>query len=286
MSFIGTSVNKVLNVFGRELRKVKRRKKGVPSFYDDYDLNIGYDLEKEANEGIAIVRKNTMLPYVNLLTLYEQVIYCEENGIEGDFVECGVWKGGATGLMAYTNLKKGKKRRDIHLFDAFTEICAPDAEVDGERAVEEIKTALGTKAKVSGELEAMTGLYDRFGGPGSLEDNRKLLEQDIKYPAEKIHYHVGWFQDTMPEASKQINRIAILRLDGDWYASTKICLDYLYDKVVDGGFIIIDDYGAYDGCKKAVDEFLANRNIRVFINYSSESCRYWIKGQHIPSRAN
>lgn len=284
MSFIGHSINKVLYVFGRELRKVKKRQKGVPTFYDDYNHAIGYDLESEANEGIALVRKNTMLPYVNLLTLYEQVVYCENNGIEGDFVECGVWKGGATGLMAYTNLKKGKKRRDIHLFDAFTEICAPDAEVDGDRAVEEIKTALGTKAKVSGELQPMTGLYDRFGGPGTIEDNKTLLEEVIRYPKEKIHYHVGWFQDTMPEASKQIGKIAILRLDGDWYASTKICLDYLYDKVVDGGFIIIDDYGAYDGCKKAVDEFLANRNINVFINYSSESCRYWIKGQSVIAR--
>lgn len=285
MSFIGPAVNKVLNVFGRQLVKVKRRKKGVPTFYDEYDMGLGYDLESEANEGIRIVRKNTMMPYVNLLTLYEQAVYCETNNIEGDFVECGVWKGGATGLMAFANLTKGKKRRDIHLFDAFTEICAPDAEVDGDRAVNEIKHAMGNQAKVAGELQPMTGLYDRFGGPGSLDDNKKLLEQDLKYPKDKIHYHVGWFQDTMPEASKQINKIAILRLDGDWYASTKICLDYLYDKVVDGGFIIIDDYGAYDGCKKAVDEFLANRKINVFINYSSESCRYWIKGQQVAKPA-
>jgi len=77
--------------------------------------------------------------------------------------------------------------------------------------------------------------------------------------------------------SKGIDNISILRLDGDWYESTKVCLDNLYDKVVDGGFIIIDDYGCYEGYKKAVDEFLRVRNINVFINYSSPACRYWIK---------
>ena len=62
-------------------------------------------------------------------------------------------------------------------------------------------------------------------------------------------YHKGWFQETLPGVTKEIKQIAILRLDGDFYASTKVCLDFLYEKVVSGGFIIVDDYGTREGCR-------------------------------------
>ena len=270
-------INKTLKLFGYELKKTKKIRKNVPVFYNDFGYKLGYDLEKEADPFIRVIRKNTMLPYVNLLTLYEQVVYCEKSTVNGDFVECGVWKGGAIGLMALANLKYSTQRRNLHLFDSFTEICAPDSTIDGKRAINEVKSILGNKAKFSGEKEALTGLYDRFGGPGTIEENKKLLDKIIKYPEKNLFYHKGWFQDIVPISSKSIDKIAILRLDGDWYESTKICLDYLYDKVVDGGVIIIDDYGSYDGCKNAVDEFLQSRNMKVFINYSSPACRYWIK---------
>ena len=71
--------------------------------------------------------------------------------------------------------------------------------------------------------------------------------------------------------------IAILRLDGDWYASTKICLDHLYERVVPGGFVIVDDYGTYEGCQKAVDELLAGLPQRPFLNVVTADVRYWIK---------
>jgi hypothetical protein len=72
-------------------------RKAFPSFWNDYDKNLGYEFEQDANEIIRIVRRHTMLPYVDLLTLYEQVLFCEKNIIEGDYVECGVWKGGLLG---------------------------------------------------------------------------------------------------------------------------------------------------------------------------------------------
>ncbi|MBN2396280.1 MAG: class I SAM-dependent methyltransferase [Candidatus Atribacteria bacterium] len=218
-----------------------------------------------------------MLPYQNLVTLYEQVVFCEKNKIEGDYVECGVWKDGAVGLMALANLKYGAGRRKLHLFDAFEEICAPNEELDGERAIEEVKQSMGNNAPVKGELVPLKGIYDRFGGPGDINECKHLIEQVIGYDKELVNYHKGWFQDTVPQASGQINKIAILRLDGDYYESTKICLNYLYDKVVPNGFIIIDDYGVYSGCQKAVKEFFVERNISVFLNYSSWACRYFTK---------
>ncbi|HXI69239.1 MAG TPA: TylF/MycF/NovP-related O-methyltransferase [Verrucomicrobiae bacterium] len=82
-----------------------------------------------------------------------------------------------------------------------------------------------------------------------------MLTKEIGYDPGFLHFLKGWFQETMPKDSSQISQIAILRLDGDWYDSTRVCLEFLYDKVVPGGFVIIDNYGAYEGCRKAVAEF-------------------------------
>lgn len=265
-------ISKQLGKLGYEVRKVP--KSGKVTFYNDFNRNIGYEFEKEANEAIRVVRKQTMLPYVNLVTLYEQVLYCEKANIEGDFVECGVWKGGAVGLMALANIKKGIARRKLHLFDAFEEICAPNKDIDGERAIKEVKDLLGNNALINGEMIPLKGLYDRFGGPSDINECKNLIENTIGYPTNYVQYHKGWFQDTVPAKAKEIDKIAILRLDGDWYESTKVCLENLYDKVVPNGIIIFDDYGLYDGCKKAVDEFLEIRNEIHYLHYSTWACRY------------
>jgi hypothetical protein len=216
-----------------------------------------------------------MLSDERLVTLYQQVVFCELHNIAGSFVECGVWKGGAVALMARANLIHGSNRRHIHLFDSFQEICEPDRAVDGEKAVQEV--GIWSGGGCSGKLEPVRGFYDSLGGPGTLKGNKDLLEQIIGYDPAFLHYHEGWFQETLPRDHENIGDIAILRLDGDWYASTKICLEYLYDKVVPGGFVIIDDYGAYEGCKKAVDEFTRKRNIAAYLNHIDEVGRYWIK---------
>jgi len=238
---------------------------------------LGYDFEAEAMELIGVIRSHTMTTIPRLVTLYQQVRYCETTGLTGAFVECGVWKGGAIGLMALANLRHGAVRRDLHLFDAYTEICEPDAQVDGARAVQETRKWTDGKGGSEGRLCPLIGFYDTMGGPGTLEDNRRLLEGTIGYPPERIHYHQGWFQDTVPTVAPTIGPIAILRLDGDWYASTKICLDYHYDHVVSGGIVIIDDYATYDGCRKAVDQFIAARGLKIFLSHVDKDCRYWIK---------
>ena len=110
-----------------------------------------------------------------------------------------------------------------------------------------------------------------------IEEVRHLLEEKIQYPRNYLHYHMGWFQDTLPAVSELIKEVAILRLDGDLFASTKVCLEWLYDKVVPGGFVIVDDYGTYEGCRKAVDEFLDSREERVFLHHVNRDCRYWVK---------
>lgn len=246
-----------------------------------YEIKQGPSLEyyeehRKIEKFINIIRANTMVSLTGLISLYNQAVYCEKHNVPGSYVECGVWKGGAIGLMALVNLKYGSKRRHIHLFDSFQEICEPDESVDGERAISEVKK-WAKDGGTQGKLRPLTGIYDHKGGPGTVEENKSLLEQTIKYDKNYIHYHVGWFQQTMPVDSDKIGDIAILRLDSDYYASTKISLEYLFDKVVKGGFIIIDDYGAYDGCRKAVDEFFVKKNISAYLNYVSKDIRYLIK---------
>lgn len=256
--------------------------------YFGYDLRLRNKNQESLRENIAgakscfnIVRNNTMLSYLSLATLYEQVAFCEQNNVEGALVECGVWKGGAVGMMALANLRFGKQRRNIYLFDVFNDICEPDPAIDGEQAVKDVEQLLGRKVtNLSGKLRPVKGVYASRGGYGTIEVCQDLLIRKIKYDPNHLFFHKGWFQDTILKASFDIDRIAILRLDADWYESTKVCLEYLYDKVVEGGFVIIDDYGRYDGCKKAVDEFLLRRGISVFLHYSDYNageCRYFIK---------
>jgi O-methyltransferase len=242
-------VRRGLKRFGFELRAQPR-----PS----------YGSAREFACALSIVRPYSMLPEARLLSLYEQVRYCEERGVEGDYVECGVWKGGAVGMMSLAC----SRTRKIHLFDSFEGICEPDARMDGTKAVFEAGAA-----HAGGRLIPVPGIYDKIGGHGTLEDCRHLLERVIGHPAQLLRYHPGWFQRTVPAAD--IPKIAILRLDGDWYASTKVCLDYLLDSVVPGGFVIIDDYGTYEGCRRAVDETLASQP--AFLQHVDLGCSYFIK---------
>lgn len=260
----------IIEKFGYQIRR-----------QDEFDIlmplaEIGYEGEAEARMNIERVRAKTMVAYVCLVSLWQQIRHCEENKIEGDYVECGVWKGGSVGLMALANLAYGARRRRIHMFDVFDDICEPDPAVDGERAISETERFSGRdRSTITGKLSSVTGIYEHLGGPGDLDEVKRFIEGDIGYDPAQCVYHKGWFQDTLPNA--EIDKIAVLRLDGDWYASTKICLEMLHDKVVPGGLIIIDDYGCYEGCRKAVDEFLQSRRLKVFLNHVNKDCRYWVK---------
>lgn len=233
------------------------------------------DLEKEAYQNIRLVRDYTMVTYQRLAALYQQTVFCETHNIPGSFVECGTWKGGSVGLMALGNLKHGSRRRPMHLFDSFEGIPEPDESIDGKKAVQQVKSVGGG---TKGRLAHVKGFYEKYAeGIGTLEDNKYLLETIIGYEPAFLHYYKGWFQDTLPKAAPGVGDIAILRLDADWYASTKVCLEYLYNKVVKGGFVIIDDYGCYEGCRKAVDEFMRENGIQAYLNHIDNESRYWIK---------
>jgi len=237
-----------------------------------------YDYQNDAEKCIEIVKAYTMMTWEALVTLYQQVRWCEQNSIKGDFVECGVWKGGSLGLMALCNLNSAQARRNLHGFDNFDDGCEPDPAVDGKDILNQTSRLSGEmKEKFSGALKPVKGIYDSLGGAGSLSEVKNLLEKKIAYPNEYIHLHQGWFEHTVPGFSQQKKPIAILHLDCGLYRSTKVCLEQLYESVIENGFIIVDDYGTYEGCRKAVDEFLSKLRKPVYLHHVNQSTRYWIK---------
>ncbi len=243
--------------------------------YDIIRLQTDVNIESEFYEYLNIVRSNTMVVESGLYSLYRQALFCETSNVVGDYVECGVWKGGAVGLMALVNMNHGGYRRQLHLFDSFEDICTPDEKIDGARAINEAKSWYSEGGTNKHDV-AMKGFYDKFGGHGTIKENEDLILQRIAYDKDNVHFHKGWFQDTLPQCHNLISKIAILRIDADWYASTKVCLDHLFNKVVIGGFVIIDDYGAYDGCRKAVDEYVKSTGKLLFLNRVNSEIRYII----------
>ncbi len=236
-----------------------------------------YDLQAEIEEAVDKVRFHTMVTFSRLAVNYQMAAFCDDAGIGGSFVECGTWKGGASGIMAMASLRHGTIPRDLFLFDAFDDICQPDESIDGPRAVQEAREWGGQLGPLTGELEPMRGFYDQLGGPGSAAECEQLIIDQIGYPRDRVHIHEGWFQDTLVPARETVGPIAILRLDSDFYHSTRFCLETFFDQVVPGGFVIIDDYGYYEGCRAAVDEVLAARPERYFLNHADADCRYIIR---------
>lgn len=199
---------------------------------------------RELGPAIDRVRSLTMLPDSSLAALADSVAAVLAQDIPGALVECGVWRGGASFLMADLLLRRGARDRKVWLFDSF-EGHRPPAEIDGPAA-----------------LAYATDTSD----PGYL-DNCRVRVDDVRRSAAELGVEgiteivKGWFDETLPSARDRIGPIAILRLDCDWYASVRCCLDSLYASVVPGGYVILDDYYSYDGCAIAVHEFLAERRL-------------------------
>jgi len=185
------------------------------------------------------VKPYTMLSYPRLSKLYEVASHLQKEGVNGDFVECGVWNGGSAAMLA-TAIKDAKNRH-LWLFDSWEGLPKPtehDISYTAEQGKEGM--ALGYEERV-----------------------RELLFHKLKLNCEMIHLVKGWFNDTLSLHKKYIGSIALLHLDCDWYSSVKCCLDELYDSITPGGFTFIDDYGHWRGCKRATDEFMKERGLKV-----------------------
>ncbi len=197
-----------------------------------------FDREKRAL--FRAVRDHTMSSYRRLSNLYDLCRLAEAERLAGAFVECGAWKGGGTAVMAAVARSSGGGRT-TWAFDSFEGLPDPGA-ADGPAA-----------RRWAGKCAA------------ALEDAERLLFERLRLDRGRVILRKGWFRETLPAARDEIGPIAVLRLDADWHDSTLTCLECLYDAVVPGGFVILDDYGYWPGFRRAVDEFLAGRGISVRI---------------------
>lgn len=195
---------------------------------------------REIYQGLRRNDKRTLVSLERFINAYKQTYRLAYDG--SCVIECGTWKCGVLGAMA---LAVNDKNVDcvVYGLDTFAGIPDPTPE-DGPKA--QHRGVSNRKNDLLAPIEvARDTLFNRF----ALPDN------------ERIVLLKGLFADTLPGMLDDLRPIAVLRLDCDWYEPTMFCLDQLYDRVIPGGAIIIDDYGHWPGCKKAVDEFRATNNI-------------------------
>lgn len=244
-------IKKLLRKLGYKVQKINKS-----DFFVDMDKDF-FELEKKCNSF-------TMTSTERLYSVYKSVSYCIENELDGDFVECGVWKGGSSMMIALCLLKKNITNRKIYLYDTFEGMSKPTEE--------DINYAANKAAiKYAEKLNAESGSdWCR----SEIEEVKQNL-YSTGYPKEKIIFVKGKVEDTIPKTIP--NQIALLRLDTDWYESTKHEMEHLYPLLVPKSVLIIDDYGHWQGCRKAVDEYFSKNKIAILLNRIDYTGRTGIK---------
>jgi O-methyltransferase len=222
------------------------------------------DYDERLARTIKAVRRDTLTTAPRIAALCDSVEYLVRSGVEGALVECGVWRGGSMMAAALTLLDLGDTDRDLYLFDTFTGMPEPGAE-DTASAYD------GYSPQKRWRRQMRLG---RQWAGVPVEEVRARLE-GTGYPPERLHLVPGMVEDTVPDEAPE--RIALLRLDTDWYASTKHELEQLYPRLADGGVLIIDDYGHYDGARRAVDEYFEETGKPVLLQRIDFSGRLVVK---------
>jgi O-methyltransferase len=171
------------------------------------------------------------------------VEYVIQRDIPGDFVECGVWRGGSSMAIALTLLRLGVRDRRLWLYDMFGSM-PPAGEHDRDHAGRALPGGPAAQINDSSHTSGLTvsEVQSAMGSTG--------------YPPERISYVQGLVEETISSSAPA--RIALLRLDTDWYVSTHHELVQLYPRLERGGVLIVDDYGHFAGARKAVDEYFAD----------------------------
>jgi hypothetical protein len=210
------------------------------------------------------VREFTMTSPERLAALIDAVRYIVSNGIAGDFAECGVWRGGSMMTAALALLELGDRTRALHLYDTFEGMPPPtdkDVSFLGKTAKELLQTH---ERKEGGGIWA-------FASRADVERNL----WSTGYPKDQIHFVAGKVEDTLPAAAPE--KIALLRLDTDWYESTRHELLHLYPRLVKHGVLIIDDYGHWQGAQQATDEYFATLSLRPLLQRVDYTGRLAVK---------
>lgn len=205
-----------------------------------------------------------MVGRTGLLATYDIASEIENSNIGGCFVECGVARGGCSALMAIV-VSEYRNGRKVWLFDSFEGLPEHTDE-------DEYQELLIHKPKDRSSSIVSPGYC-----LGTFEEVEELLFTRLSLSRDKVFMVEGWFENRLPNYKDKVGRIAVLRIDADWYESTKCCLENLYDNVITGGHVIIDDYGSIMGCEKATDEFLEDNDINVNLSFDKRGGCYFVK---------
>jgi O-methyltransferase len=201
------------------------------------------DLPAEVAATLESVRPHTMTSALTVIGLCEAVEYLVRSRLPGSIVECGVWRGGSMMAVALTLLRLGVEDRDLYLFDTFAGMAMP-SEHDFPFGEPDRPALARWRRDRRGEVNEWA-----YAPLERVRDN--ILSTG--YPPQRVHLVKGLVQDTVPDQAP--DAIALLRLDTDWYESTRHELKHLYPRLTPGGVLILDDYGAWAGQRRAVDEF-------------------------------
>jgi len=252
---MGAVLNAVLSRVDLRITRPSASQKSFPVEFAETDQKIfGY------------VRDNALSTSSNE-RLFATVMACRyvvERKVDGDFVECGVWRGGNSIIAAdvFRNTASGKS---VWLFDTFAGMTAPSAfDVNAQGEAADAKFRLNSRGDHNEWCYSpMEEVRENFAKVGLLTDRIRFVKGDVV--------------QTLAESEELPEAISVLRLDTDWYESTKAELNVLYPRLAPGGVLIIDDYGHWGGARKAVDEYFANR-MRPFLQYVDQTARIGIKG--------
>jgi O-methyltransferase len=231
------------------LKKILRKVGYKLSKYAESDI----DQDKDFIEIYEKCKKYTKVSRERCYGLYNAVNYIVKKNIEGDMVECGAWKGGSAMIIALTLLKLNDMSRIIWLYDTYEGMSKPT----------ENDISSDNRINAGKEWDKNNKKDDNFWCYSSLEEvtgNMSLTG----YPLEKIKFIKGKVEDTIPKNTP--DNISILRLDTDWYESTKHELIHLYPRIQTGGVLIIDDYGSWLGARKAVKEYCDQKEVKILLN--------------------
>jgi O-methyltransferase len=220
------------------------------------------DFEESDIELCRRVGPYTMTTPPRLYALVRAVEYVAARDISGAVVECGVWRGGSMMAVALMLLRLGKTDRELYLFDTFSGMTAPtdeDVKRSGERAAD-----LLADGSADSDIWAIASL-----------DEVRAAVLAVGYPEERIHFVQGPVEETLPAEAP--SEISLLRLDTDWYSSTKHELVHLYPRLTTGGVLILDDYGYWQGARRAVDEYLSENELTLLLNRVDNTARIAVK---------
>lgn len=245
------------------------REDGIPASAPAPDPSV---FDTATPDEVAIVERAaayTMTSHARMLANIDAVDYVTRRGLPGAFVECGVWRGGSVLVMLERMKHLGVTDRDVYLFDTFAGMTAPTAEDVSpfQPPAAEIWSATPPGERAWDDVLGERHLY-------SVEGVRSLLTS-TGYPPDRLHFVVGPVEETVPAQAPET--IALLRLDTDWYESTVHELTHLYPRLCAGGVLVIDDYGHWQGARKAVDEYFANAADPVLLSRLDYAARMGVK---------